>query len=185
MNIKTRNLVYFLVLTLVTILTSCDHYDKDDGKVYYVYWNRPNGKNKTLIKDADSKTFEKLENSDYAIDKNNVYYKADKLTGADVKTFKHLENSEFAIDKNNVYYQTDKLKDADVKTFKQFENSDYALDKNNVYYKANKLKDANPKNFIVILNYGKDSKFAYKDGHKIEGADGQTAWGERSDPLQR
>ncbi len=67
------------------------------------------------------------------------------------------------------------IQGADAETFKELEHATYAIDKNFVYYEAGKLKDANPKTFVSILDYyGKDNRFAYNAGTKIEGADGQT-----------
>ena len=67
------------------------------------------------------------------------------------------------------------IQGADAETFKELKHANYAIDKNVVYYEAGKLKDANPKTFISISDhYGKDNRYAYNDGRKIEGADGNT-----------
>jgi len=63
MNFKTNKIFYFLAITVISILTSCNSHDIDKEKVYYVSWNEGSGKNKTLIQGADAETFKELEHS--------------------------------------------------------------------------------------------------------------------------
>lgn len=73
---------------------SVDHisYTKDKNNVYYYG---------SIVIGADAKTFE-IPSSGFPKDRNAVYYSGQRVTGADPGTFKVL--SDFATDKNNVYY---------------------------------------------------------------------------------
>jgi hypothetical protein len=57
----------------------------------------------------------------YATDKNNVYYRGEKITGADLPSFKVVTcepaTTCYAKDSNNVYHYGEILKDADPATF--------------------------------------------------------------------
>ena len=74
MNIITIKPIYILALIVISILTSCKGHEIDGDKVYYVSWNEAQGKVKYIIQGADAETFEELEHSEYAVDKNYVYY---------------------------------------------------------------------------------------------------------------
>ena len=80
--------------------------------------------------DVDLATFQPLYSSDYAKDKNHVYYK-NEITAYDAKTF-HNFSRKFNSDKNGVYYNNKLIKEADVTTFNMFYG--YGFDKNNFYY---------------------------------------------------
>ena len=78
----------------------------------------------------------------WGIDKNNAYYRGNKLEGADVKTlalFRHelIAKAEYSKDDKSIFYEYRKIKGADVKTFKtvnEASNVDYdAFDKNRKY----------------------------------------------------
>jgi len=95
-----------------------------NGKAVYKYSDE--------LFDVDLSTFQPFYSSDYAKDKNQVYYK-DKIIGYDSKTFHYLGNK-FSADKNGVYYDNKLIENADVASFNTFGN--YGFDKNNFYHRG-------------------------------------------------
>lgn len=153
-----------------------------------------------LLKNVDVKTFEVLS-SDYAKDKNNVYFKEILINGADSNSFSIINmnsNCEdlFAKDKNGIYFKNVYLKNSDYFTFEfvKYKKSGssqcsikYIKDKNNVYYlpylekcvkescTIDPIKYVDPKTFEAYNEiYAKDKNNVYAKGSIIENADQQT-----------
>jgi hypothetical protein len=78
-------------------------YEKEANAVYYKSWNEGSGSSKYTL-DADPQTFRVLKNSNYAKDKQKVFYKGIVIEGADATTFEALEEG-YARDKNHGYYE--------------------------------------------------------------------------------
>ena len=102
--------------------------------------------------DMDAQTIKKLSRA-YAIDKNYVYYKTDKLP-IKPENFKNVKvwdqiNRAYVTDGINVYAGYNTLEtDFDAKTFGMLPHSDFCYDKNGVYerkYIARKKKVVNKK----------------------------------------
>lgn len=175
----------FILLTLVLALTSCHSgYEEKDGKIYYKWihggnWTREN----TLLKDADTETFEAIDNNinvHLGKDKNYVFKDAAKLEYADPNTFEQVKEY-YWMDKNNVYLLqfggTDcRIKDADPKTFKVLKDYHWTHDRNNVFYKFDKLINVNPDKFVAIdEEWGKDDSFYYYHNLRVDSLDYKTA----------
>ena len=179
MNIKTRNLLFFLVLTTVVILTSCNSHDIDGEKVYYVSWNEGSGKNKTLIQGADAETFKELEHSEYAVDKNNVYYEAGKLKDANPKTFTSILDY-YGKDNKHAYKGGDKIDGADGNTFEVIEGGPYSKDNKDYYFDTISMKVSDLKTFKILNQnsdfgyWAKDKNHYYISGKKYPLADYET-----------
>ncbi len=103
-----------------------------NGNGYRSYITFKNGKAlyDNYLFDIDLLSFEEFKNSDFAKDKNYVYFKG-KTTKYDPKTF-HVFSRDFISDKNGVYYKDALIKEADVASFNQFYY--YGFDKNNFYF---------------------------------------------------
>lgn len=179
MNIKTRNILYFLALIVVSILTSCNSHDIDGEKVYYVSWNEGSGKNKTLIQGADAETFKELKHSKYAIDKNNVYYEAGRLRDANPKTFISILDY-YGKDNRFAYKGGDKIDGADGKTFEVIEGGPYSKDNKDYYFDTISMKVSDLKTFKILNQnsdfgyWAKDKNYYYLSGKKYPLADYET-----------
>ena len=72
-----------------------------------------------IVKDADPKTFRYLK-KEYAVDRQNVYFRGEKIEKADPMTFRVIDGPEyfyFAADSNHVYRHNQIFKEADPATF--------------------------------------------------------------------
>lgn len=104
----TMKQVIILVLT-ISILTSCRHGYKVEGdKVYYEYWNEGSGQGKTIIQQADAKTFQELNmncdcNFEFGRDKDHLFINGELLKNIDPNTFKFIGNYIFH-DKDSAYF---------------------------------------------------------------------------------
>ncbi len=103
-----------------------------NGNGYRSYITFKNGKAlyDNHVFDIDLLSFEEFKNSDFAKDKNYVYFKG-KITKYDATTF-HVFSRDFVSDKNGVYYKNDLIKEADTNSFNQFYY--YGFDKKNFYF---------------------------------------------------
>ncbi|MEG0917616.1 MAG: DKNYY domain-containing protein [Myroides sp.] len=109
MKEKIKNIL--LLLFISCFFSSCNFgYKKENGKVFYKYWNAGMGiSTRTFeIIDVDFETFEEIEfDSDcsfkFARDKNNLYIDGHKYNDVDPKTFKYIGNYIFA-DKDSAYF---------------------------------------------------------------------------------
>lgn len=100
--------VIFIVLT-ISALTSCRRgYKVENGKVYYEYWNEGSGQGKSLIEQADAKTFQELTfdcdcNFEFGKDKNHLFIDGELIKNIDPNTFKFIGNYIFR-DKDSAYF---------------------------------------------------------------------------------
>lgn len=88
---------------------------------------------------------------------------------ADNPTFEILDYSEYAKDKNNVYWRGIIISNADPMTFKVITENGYSKDKNNVYLDDEIVIFANPNTFEVIQwPYSKDDKRVFNGNLPME-----------------
>jgi hypothetical protein len=157
-----------------------NQYFSKGGKVYFSSMGNFFELGVKELKGTDLKSFEVLA-SNYAKDKNFVYYNGEKILGVDASTFEYLEEG-FSKDNTRVYYFDKVLEDANPKTFiylqrgmgkdnvnvflegklvlegvidiNTFEiiNLNYYKDKNNIYYKNLKLEGVEPNTFEYDYN---------------------------------
>lgn len=126
---KTKYL-YFLLIA--SILMSCQNgYENIEGNWYYVTFDEGAGKREDKLV-VHSPSFEVLENSNYAKDKNKVFFQGRIIRNADSKSFKVIKNSNYSKDKNNVYIFWYKIPFADPETFTIY-GFPYSKDKNRVF----------------------------------------------------
>ena len=83
--------------------------------------------------------------SDYARDKDSIFYAGKLWKEPDYDSFRFLGDS-YSRDKNNIYYGGKKIKGADIDTF-EIINWAYSRDKNYVYLKGEIVKGENPDQF--------------------------------------
>ncbi|WP_028979849.1 DKNYY domain-containing protein [Sporocytophaga myxococcoides] len=142
------------------------------------------------MKGADTASFEVYLGTEYARDKNKVYYPIQIncqegrdygvcyctdyiVKNADPGTFNYLGN-EFGSDKNFAFYSGIIIKHSDGQSFRIFNESEYlpfAVDKNNVYVREQIFEKADPKTFHYDyanpLNDTITQNFIFKDKNHI------------------
>ncbi len=194
-NLKTDSLSFFSIDEIKPKKVLIDGLDVKSFKVlenkkasltdYYtdknsVYFHKDDLRK---ITGADKNSFEILEEY-IARDKNNVYFKGEKLGNIDIKSFKYFEDG-LAKDKNRVFYIEDNkdITGVDAKTFERMGESYYFRDKNNIFG----LKDYNPYDLEMLKNIdrnsfntlskeiGKDKNGVYYFGEKIDGISSNNA----------
>ena len=119
----------------------------------------------------DISSFEVYAGTQYAKDKNHVYYpivipcidfedcgvcffSEYIIKGANPETFRYLDK-DYAKDNKFVYFRGKKIENADSKSFKVIEGPDsfyFAKDKNNVYKHSSTFKDADALSFMYDAN---------------------------------
>jgi len=138
---------------------SCSVYLGDDDRVYYAgvgYDLKPI----QPIPKADPETFKAYalgDNSvysDYAKDKNYVFYDGKILNGADTNTFEELSPHIYFKDSRSVYCNGKVLENVAPENFTRINNSCYATDKKRVYYYCKLIVEADPETFVAIENTG-------------------------------
>ncbi|OCX51443.1 hypothetical protein BEL04_15565 [Mucilaginibacter sp. PPCGB 2223] len=106
MKRSTITIIGVLLIVVGLCFKSCqDGYEIDNGKVYYNYnvWLRDSDEGRiNYIDSADAATFKELGHSNYAVDKNSVYYKQYRIYGADPLSF-YIINPDSATDKYATY----------------------------------------------------------------------------------
>lgn len=152
-----------------------EYYWKDRNHVFLLQF----GGNECVIENADPKSFQVLENYLWTKDKNNVYYKFEKLTDVNSRDFIAI-NEDWGKDKAYYYYHNLRLDSLDyesaeiVNAYYLSENeassSDYIKDKNHVFFQNRIVKGANPKTFVAdgVGTFGHDDKYMF-DWEKNEG----------------
>jgi hypothetical protein len=114
------------------------NYSKDKNRVFYYYDNSEGGY-RVIVDKADPKTFKRLCEYRWGIDKNFVFYRTRVLRGLNPKKIKvlYLPDGDWAHyikDDKRVYYETEIVKGADAKTFKVVDEKEWdAEDKNHKY----------------------------------------------------
>ena len=120
------------------------NYKKLENEIYY-------GDKK--VEDADfdsfivykSSVYYSMVFSDYAKDKNNIFYAGKLWKVPDYNSFQFLGES-YSRDKDNIYYSGKKIRGADLETFRII-NWAYAKDKKYVYLKGEIVKGEDPATF--------------------------------------
>lgn len=115
-------------------------YAKDKNRVYYFFGNSDGG-NRAIVEDADPKTFGRLCEYRWGVDKNAVFYKNQKLKGLNpnkLQVLYSLDTSDHFVgyvkDDKLVYHEDEVLQGADTKTFKIVSGQKWeAEDKNSKY----------------------------------------------------
>jgi hypothetical protein len=115
-------------------------YSKDKNGVYYFFGNSDGG-NRSIVEGADPKTFKRLCEYRWGVDKNHVFYQNKKLEGLNLNKLQVLYSPdtsdhfvEYVKDDKHVYHADEVLQGADAKTFKVVSGQKWqAEDKNSKY----------------------------------------------------
>lgn len=125
-------------------------YSKDSN---YVYLTKSFGGTPMVetITNSDPDTFEVLEKTGFAKDKNHVYYSGSIIQNADPATFEFI-GDRYTKDENNIFFsyniESNIVEGADRDTFEEYpEKSEYAKDINYVYYLGEILEGEDPATF--------------------------------------
>ncbi|MFA7325176.1 MAG: DKNYY domain-containing protein [Candidatus Kapaibacterium sp.] len=143
------NLIYLLLMLLT--LTSCQNgYEKIDDNWYYITFDEGAGKRENQLY-AHLPTFKVLDNSDYAKDKDSVYFEGRIIKGAHSASFRTIGNTIYSLDKKNVYIYWYKIPNADPNSFEILETP-YSKDKNRIFCGNISLKISKVEKF-ELLNF--------------------------------
>lgn len=119
-------------------------YSKDKNRVYYFHSNSDGGI-RGILENADPKTFKRLCEYRWGIDKNHVYYEGILLKYLDTKNVIVLYSKDtsnqfinYIKDKKKVYFTDEEVKEADAKTFKLVLNKNWDAEDKNYKYKFGK-----------------------------------------------
>ena len=151
-----------------------NNYIKDKNGVYYIYdyGDKPKAER---IPYMDGNTFEEMDQL-YSRDKNNIYYKRERIKGVDINTFEKIDEYIYSRDKNNVYYRGKKIEGADRNSFEKIDKYSYSKDKNNIYFEEKKIEGVDRDTFEQIDDevYSKDKNNIYYKNIRLEGIDKDT-----------
>ncbi len=141
-----------------------EYFWKDKNYVFLLGY----GINETKINGADPQTFKVIENYQWSMDKNNVYFMFDKLNEVNTKTFIAIDQ-DWGKDNKNYYHHNLRVDSLDYSSARII-SPDYISDRNRVYFRNLIVKDANPKTFKAdgAGFFGHDDKFMF-DYEKNEG----------------
>ena len=166
--VMKRIILFFIIVFNVnfSVRLHCNHYNIIGDSVEFAC---------KKISGIDKETFEIIGFfSDYAKDKNSVYYRGEIVRGADTDSIELAGRFyyKYAKDKKNVYYKGKLLNGADPNTFQELEGF-YVKDKRNIYYQEKLMKEVDIDTFEMIKNsdYAKDKKFVYYHGEKVKKID--------------
>ena len=120
------------------------NYKKLENEIYYGYKKVDNADFDSFSV-YKSSIYDAMVFSDYARDKNNIFYAGKLWKVPDYDSFQFLGES-YSKDKNNIYYSGKKIKGANMETFIII-NWDYAKDKKYVYLKGEIVKGEDPAKF--------------------------------------
>ena len=175
-------------------------YLKDKNGVYVSNHDNACGTFNVSKLSADANTFAVLigndgqANTQYAKDKNSVFYQGKVIEGADPGSFQILSGygvvvadyNSYAKDKNHLYYQGAIFSGVDPSTFTRIGSTNFMKTQNAVYANTDTIiPGADPQSFVVIANglndgYAKDSYSVWhfavlgSGPKKIPGADPAT-----------
>jgi hypothetical protein len=140
---------------------------------------------KSLNSIVDINSFVWLESTEYAKDKNKVFYLHGNSDGgnrvivdkADPFTFKRLCEYRWGIDKNYVFYKSDIVEGLDVKSLQILYSPDtanhlieYVKDHKNVFYGNEIVEGADVKTFKVVSGQkweAEDKSYKYETGRRF------------------
>jgi hypothetical protein len=155
-----RRLARLLPLGMALLLAGCSvGYQQIEGEWNYVTLD--SGRVENPIPRADTATFKPFRNSEFARDKNLVYFRGLPLEGADAGTFRPLR-SPYWTDANRVYYFDKPVPGADPRTFRFLKKSYWTRDDGNVYYGADPVNPKDLASFeLVNASWARDELWYY------------------------
>ncbi|HUG89746.1 MAG TPA: DKNYY domain-containing protein, partial [Planctomycetaceae bacterium] len=165
---------YPILLAVVTFTSGCSTgYTTESGKVYWQGWNEAVGKYKTLVKDADAKTFRVMPHANYGKDSNNCFYQTERINGADPDTFTTITQYH-AKDDKHAYLQSQLISGSDGPSFELLD-SKWGRDANRCYCGTEPIAGSDPDTFTVIGGYlnswAKDANSYYHEHKRVPTTD--------------
>lgn len=122
-----------ITILLFIALVSCDSgYQKENNKWVWVSNDEGVGKRITQIDEHDVESFKVLKNSNYAVDKNSVFFIGRILKDANPKTFEVLNKKGYSKDNKFVFLDDEKVIFANPQQFNLIEFP-YSKDDKNVF----------------------------------------------------
>ena len=120
-------------ILLIFILVSCDSgYQKENGKWVWISYDEAVGKRITQIDEHDIESFKVLKNSNYARDKNSVFYIGRIIKDANPENFETINKDGYSKDRKYVFLDEEKIVHANPKSFKLLEFP-YSKDENHIF----------------------------------------------------
>lgn len=166
-----NTLKIYLVLAICIVLSGCSlGYRVQGEKVVWKYWSTNRGSDQFIVENADPASFKVLDISNYAKDKNQVYYKGKVIPKADPASFVPLSDY-FAKDNRRGYDGVEEIDSSDGSTFRLLYDS-YTVDKKDIYYNTSALNVCNIEKFQLIdsrdiNSWATDSCNYFFNGFKI------------------
>lgn len=120
-----------------------DYYWKDKSHVFLLQF----GGDTCVIKDADPSTFKILGDENWGRDKQNVYFKFDKLPNCNASQFTVI-NEDWGKDDKRYFYNYKPVNLIDYPSARVLSNY-YIIDKNHVFCQDSLMPDADVKTFMV------------------------------------
>lgn len=141
-----------------------EYYWKDKDNVFLLQF----GNQRQIIPNAEPNSFQVINNSFWSKDKNNVFYKFDKLNGVQSSRFAAIDE-EWGKDGNYYYHNNLRLDSLDYNSA-EIVSDYYIKDKNHVFFQNKLVKGANPSTFVAdgVGFFGHDDKNMF-DREKNEG----------------
>jgi hypothetical protein len=186
MALNMRKIYICLSVITALFLTGCHRgYKVENDKVYYEYWNEGSGQGKWLIKNADAKTFQKMDlkcdgEFDFGKDKNHLFINGETIRNIDPNSFRFIGNYVFA-DKDSLYFfgAYNNIQDCAIKGVKpgnlQLIKYPWSKTGNILIHWADTLTLDDINDFIPIdEHWGKTKKHVINDHTILPGADPQT-----------
>jgi hypothetical protein len=157
-----------LVFVVCALLTGCatTGYGMQGGRWVFVH---PAGDSWTdtesdPIEGADISSFKLLSDSEYAADKNAVYYRGDKIPNAIPSSFRHF-GGDYWSDASHVFFVNEELSGANPKTFSPLPIAPWSRDDKLCFRASSLVPSSDPKTFVAIdFHWAKDAThyYAYK-----------------------
>jgi hypothetical protein len=183
MKKKASHFRFLLGLIILLVFWSCSTtrmYTIDQDTVYYNGFSWGSGGAYTSkIQEADPESFVALKGSDYAKDKNHVYYHSRVVKDADPETFIALSEW-FGKDKKQAFYGEYSFEVQDVEALEVYpleKRTMYLRDGIDYYNVTSPMEVENYKQFRIIRtsngfsDYTTDGVHFWYDGDKIDVAD--------------
>ncbi len=148
--------IIIILSLLLFVITGCgSSYKLENNHWVFTWWNEDSGTNVRIVKNADKESFKILKKTEYAKDKNRVYYRGLEIRNADSKSFVYIDDY-YSKDINHVFLRDKELTSIDPLTF-EIIKWEWSKDKNDIYShnKGIGVKDIDSFQFINI-DWGKD-----------------------------
>lgn len=155
-----------LTLILCLFLSGCaTNYKREGGRWVYTYMNAYYSVVAVPIEGVDDSSFRQFgrnrSESEYAADKNAVYYRGEKITNALPSSFKHI-HGQYWSDASRVYWIKYEIAGADPQSFSLLANEAWSRDDKLCFFLERPVPSGDPKSFAAINTiWARDAKHYY------------------------